>query len=141
MSTKKILLVEDDQSLSNAIKRRLESHKYEVVATASGKEAIELVSKDIESFSGIWLDFDVHYYNGLQFMELFTKLDGWKKIPVIIVSNTGDPKKIEDALAIGAKKFFIKAEVRLDDIVEKFLHLVEKKKTTKKRTTNPKSKS
>lgn len=128
MSEIKILLVEDDQSLAKAIQRRLEAKKCTVVATASGKEALELVTADMESFDGIWLDFDIHYYNGHQFMELFTKNSGWKKIPVVVVSNTGDSEQIEKTLALGAKKFIIKAEVRLDDITEKFLSIVAPKK-------------
>ena len=122
---KKILVVEDDRSLVKAIVKRLDTDGYTVVSTPSGKEALEILEKEMTNIAGIWLDFDINYYNGLEFMERFVKIDGWEDAPVIIVSNTGDPKKIDRALELGARKYVLKAEARLDDVVEDFIKQIK----------------
>ena len=41
----------------------------------------------------------------------------WQNIPVIVVSNSANAEKVNTMLALGAKKYLLKAEYRLDDII------------------------
>ena len=41
-----------------------------------------------------------------------------RKIPVLVVSNSASPDKVHRMLALGAKKYMLKAESRLDDLVK-----------------------
>jgi DNA-binding NarL/FixJ family response regulator len=46
------------------------------------------------------------------------------RIPVVIVSNLAQDSDIEKARELGAKEYFIKVKVSIDDLVEKIKALV-----------------
>ncbi len=123
MTTKKItiLVVEDEPSIATAITAHLKWRGLDTYQTRSGKDALNYLAKADKLPNGIWLDFDVLDMNGLEFMEEFVKHSEWKHIPVYIVSNTGDQEKIDKAMTLGVKKYIVKAEARLDDIVDEFV--------------------
>jgi DNA-binding NarL/FixJ family response regulator len=50
----------------------------------------------------------------------------WKNIPVVIVSNSASQQKVHDMLALGANKYLLKAEYRLDEIIQTVKKFVEK---------------
>lgn len=120
-----VLVLEDEASLAQAIDIKLKAHGIEPITVADGNQGIELVKQKLSEFDGIWLDFDILGMNGVTFMEQFIKIDGWEKCPVLIVSNTGNPDLIEQAVKLGAKKWVIKAESRIEDIVNEFQALLD----------------
>ena len=124
----KILVVEDEPSLSDAIKIKLHASGLEPSIFNDGQLALDEITKHGKQFDGIWLDFDVRTINGLEFMQKFVKFPGWEKCPVLIVSNTGNPTLINQAIKIGAKEWIIKAEVRLDDTVARFIQIINQAK-------------
>lgn len=115
---KTILVVEDEQPLINAIKKKLETGGYDVVTARSYEQAIEYLNT-IDSISCIWLD---HYLlgteSGLDLVVDLKKDDSkWKNLPVYVVSNTAGPDKVQAYLRLGVNKYFTKADYRLDEIV------------------------
>jgi len=58
-------------------------------------------------------------------MQQFITIPHWQDCPVLIVSNTGNPELIQQAIELGAKEWIIKAEVRLDDTVHRFIELID----------------
>ena len=48
-------------------------------------------------------------------------------IPVLVVSNSASPDKVHRMLALGAKEYFIKAEHRLDELVDQIKKFIEEK--------------
>ena len=53
----------------------------------------------------------------MAFMEEVKKNENWKKIPVLVVSNSASPEKVQNMLSLGASRYILKAEHRLDEIV------------------------
>ena len=41
----------------------------------------------------------------------------WQDIPVVVVSNSASPDKVNNMMALGARKYLLKAEYRLDEII------------------------
>jgi two-component response regulator (ARR-A family) len=114
-----ILVVEDELPLQNAIRMKLESNGI-VVATArtakQAKEYLELLPK----VDAIWLD---HYLlgeeNGLDLLaELKKESSAYKNIPIFVVSNSIDQKKINSYIGLGVEKYFTKTECSLLEIIE-----------------------
>ncbi|MFH0820875.1 MAG: response regulator, partial [Candidatus Peregrinibacteria bacterium] len=67
----------------------------------------------------IWLDYYLkNNMNGLDFLKKIHGNSKWSKIPVIVVSNTASESKVKEMLAMGAKKYFLKAESLLGDIID-----------------------
>ena len=111
------MVVEDEMALQNAIKDKLEKSGFGVLTARSVEEAIQKVADS--SFDAIWLD---HYLlgeaSGLDFVAKCKEDDSsCKNIPIFVVSNTASPDKVQAYLKLGINKYYVKAELRLDDII------------------------
>ena len=116
---KTILLVEDEKSLTEAVKTKLEILGFDVVSARSVDQAVSYL-EDIKNIDLVWLD---HYLlgkeNGLDLVIKMKAEDSkWKKIPIFIISNTASPDKINSYLHLGVEKYFTKADNRLDNIIK-----------------------
>ncbi len=124
------MIVEDEQSLQEAITLKLKSLGIETVAFASGQEAIDYL-KNLSSLNDlpdlIWLDYYLKDLNGLEFMRQLKQHNSLAKIPVIVVSNSASPEKVKKMYDLGAEKYFLKAEKRLDEMVEVIYQLLKER--------------
>lgn len=116
---KTVLVVEDEKPLSEAIKMKLEKNNFIVVVANSVKRA-EQYTYDLDHIDAIWLD---HYLlgkeNGLDFIKWLKKEDNvkYEKTPIFVVSNLEDNDQISLYMKLGAKKYFVKSNYRLDEII------------------------
>lgn len=113
-----IMVVEDETLLLQAITRKLKLTNIDVVSCASGQQAVDYLNNLDELPDAIWLDYYLKDMNGLAFMQELKANKKWSQIPVIVVSNSAGPEKVHNMLALGAKKYILKAEYRLDEIIE-----------------------
>ncbi len=115
---KLIMVVEDESLLLEAIGKKLKRDGYDVLLCTHAKQAIDYLS-NLEEMPGlIWLDYYLPDMNGADFMDLINKNDKWKKIPVIVVSNSASEQKVSALLKKGVKRHILKADHRLDEIVK-----------------------
>lgn len=127
MDKKTILIVEDEKPLLDAVKKKLELAGFYVVTARKVEQALSYL-KDLEKVDLVWLD---HYLIGKENgLDLVAKMkeDGseWKKIHILVVSNTASPDKVNSYLHLGIDKYFTKADYRLDDIIKYINSLWEK---------------
>ena len=112
-----ILLVEDELPLVRAIQKKLENHGFEVVTARKAEQALGLL-EDVEGIDLIWLD---HYLlgkeTGLEFVQKVKASEKWKDIPIYLVTNTATQGKIHTYMKLGVDKYYIKAGVRLDEVI------------------------
>jgi len=112
-----VLVVEDEQMLLRAIEMKLVKAGKKVVACLSAEEAIQALKSTTEKPDIIWLDYYLKDMNGLEFMLVLKTDPNWANIPVMVVSNSATQEKVSRMLALGAKKYVLKAESRLEDLV------------------------
>lgn len=116
---KTILVAEDDKFVVNIYRIKFTEKKFDVMVAMDGVEAIEQVQKKIPDI--ILLDLLMPKKDGF---EVLAELKGnplWKNIPVVVASNLGQSEDIKKALALGANDYFIKSNVRLDEVVDTVL--------------------
>jgi CheY-like chemotaxis protein len=95
----KILIVEDDEAIAQALASLLEGEGYRAVHVSDGRSAlVELRSGDKPSV--IILDLTMPGMNGWQFREEQVKDDALAAIPILVC--TADARAAEDAREIGA---------------------------------------
>jgi len=112
-----VLVVEDEKLLLQAITRKLELTQIKAIACRSGKQALEML-KNLETLpDAIWLDYYLKDMNGLEFMCSLKQDERFSKIPTVVVSNSASPDKVRSMLTLGVKKYYLKAENKLDDII------------------------
>jgi len=120
---KKIMIIEDDHFLSSLMKARLEKEGFVVVQALDGEEAMETLKKDIPSL--VILDLIMPKVTGFEVLQMISITPQLDKIPVVIVSNLAQDSDIEKARQLGAREYFIKVKVSIDDLVGKIKSLVE----------------
>ena len=81
---KKILVIDDDQLNVKLVQSRLEASDYVVVSALDGDEGLQLIEKERPDL--IILDVKMPKMNGYTFMLEFRKLEGFNRIPVIVLT-------------------------------------------------------
>lgn len=128
MSNKKILVVEDDIVLRDVLTEKLIQSGYDTTAAADGVEAMEMVQSYQPDL--ILLDILMPRKGGMEVMEELNANPTFKKIPVIIISNSGQPVEIERARHLGAKDFLIKAVFDPGEVLEKVAGVLSQESST-----------
>ncbi|MDO9181546.1 MAG: response regulator [Bacteriovorax sp.] len=90
-----ILLIEDDQDISEAIKTILEEENIKVECTFNGIEALNFLTTNKTYPALILLDIMMPIMNGYEFREKQLKDPQISKIPTIILSASGNTETLE----------------------------------------------
>jgi len=102
----KILVVDDQWTIRILNKRLLENSGYEVTASASGKEALQLLKN--ERFDLVLLDILMPDMNGKDVLREVRENHSWADLPVIMVTAKRKDDDIEEALSLGANDYMTK---------------------------------
>ena len=65
---------------------------------------------------------------GFGFLEDLKKDPNLKSIPIMIISQLGQPEDIDKGVSLGAIEYFVKARISLDDLVARVKKFVEEKR-------------
>jgi DNA-binding response OmpR family regulator len=122
VNAKKIMIVEDDRFLSSLMKARLEKEGFTVAQAFDGEEAMGMLKQDIPSL--IILDLIMPKVTGFEVLQMISITPQLEKVPVVIVSNLAQDSDIEKAQQLGAKEYFVKVRVSIDDLIGKIKTLV-----------------
>jgi CheY-like chemotaxis protein len=114
----KVMVVEDEEMLLEVVTRKLKTVGFDVISCISAKQALEYLKTMQETPDVIWLDYYLEDMNGLDFMRLLRADNNFAKIPVVVVSNSASAEKKDAMLALGAKMYILKAQHRLDEIID-----------------------
>jgi len=121
---KKILIVEDEEILINLLQRKLTNEGYEVSLARDGEEGLK-VMKEIQP-DLLLLDIVMPKMGGFEVMEKMGRDSELKKIPVIVISNSGQPVEIDRAQELGAKDWLVKAEFDPQEVIDKITKQIGK---------------
>lgn len=113
----KILLIEDDKLLRSLLVKKLTSAGYEMMTACDGQEGLELMRSDSPQL--ILLDIIMPRKSGFEVIKEMKKDENLKNIPIIIVSNSGQPVEIGKAKEMGVKDWIIKTEFSTQDVLDK----------------------
>ncbi len=120
---KKILFIEDEESLQRAMTDILTGAKYEIFSALDGEAGI-LEAKN-KTPDLILLDLILPKKNGFEVLEELKKDPVTKNIPIMVLTNLEGGADVERALALGATTYLVKANYSLRDILEKIEALFE----------------
>lgn len=115
--TVKVLVIEDDPGVAEMYRLRLVGDGYDVVVGTDGEEGLQLAVDEKPDF--IYLDLRLPKLDGFEVLERLRAAPSTAHIPVIILSNYGDPEMRERGLRLGALEFLVKADTTPRQLVEK----------------------
>ncbi len=113
----KIALIEDEEVLLDVLENKLKKNGFEVFSAKDGKAGIDLiraVAPDI-----ILLDIVMPKMDGFEVLAQLNGDAALSRIPVIIISNSGQPVEIEKAISMGVKDYLVKAEFDPQELLDK----------------------
>ena len=106
MTTEKILIVDDDVDLRQALRLRLRANRYETVTAGDGYSAIAQAYKEHPNL--IILDLGLPAGDGYVVLDRLQKDDKLSSIPVIVLTARDAQSSERRALRSGAAAFFQK---------------------------------
>jgi CheY-like chemotaxis protein len=104
----KVLLIEDDEFAAEMYRLRLVADGYSVVVGQDGEEGLRMATDERPDF--IYLDRRLPGLDGFEVLERLRSDPATRHIPVIILSNYGEPELRERGLKLGALEFLVKAD-------------------------------
>ena len=114
---KKILIVEDERLLLNAIKRKLELNGFNVIEAYDGAEGFGVALEKKPDL--ILLDLVLPVMDGVTLLERIRENEWGKNVPIIILSNLSDASTISDSKKKGVNDYLVKTDWKLDEVIGK----------------------
>lgn len=114
---KKILIVEDEEIMYSLLQKKLSQEGYEVSVAKDGEEGLTKMKEEKPDL--ILLDIIMPRKSGFEVMEEMKKDRDLRDIPVIVISNSGQPVELDKAKELGAKDWLIKTEFDPQEVIQK----------------------
>lgn len=111
---KKILIVEDEYSISKALDIKLNNSGFNTKIVNNGHEAMKVLEK--ENFDLIILDIIMPRMDGFSTLKEISKRK--IKTKVIVLSNLDDDSDVRTAKKFGVAKYLRKSEISLSETVD-----------------------
>lgn len=117
-----ILIAEDDKFIASAYRVKFVNQGWDVKIASNGQEVLDFLKTNKPDL--ILVDLIMPVMDGFEVLENIGKLEGLKKVPVIVASNLSQKEDKSRALKLGATDYFVKSEMTLDSLVEKIKNLL-----------------
>ena len=121
---KYIIILEDNDILSSIIDNDLRDAGYRVSIARDGEAGVELILKEKPDL--LLLDILMPKMNGYGVLEKLKEAGIFPPLPVIVISNSGQPIEYEHLKAKGVLECIIKADIEPIEIlhhVDRFFHI------------------
>jgi DNA-binding response OmpR family regulator len=120
---KKILIVEDEKMLADALELKFKHEGFTVLKADNGQTGLNLVTSDKPDI--ILLDLMMPVMDGKTMLKKVREIPEFKYLPVIVLTNAGDVDSIRETKTFyDANEFLIKSNVSPEDIVKAVRDLV-----------------
>ena len=113
---KKILIIENEETLLDLLYKKI-SKDYTVAILRDSSEIIDKM-KEINP-DLIILELNMPDKDGFEIINDINAENIFKHIPIIVISNTGQPAEIDRAIQMGAKDYFIKTQFNPSEVITK----------------------
>lgn len=115
--SKKILLIEDEEILIGLLQKKLTIEGYEVALARNGEEGLQKMRESKPNL--VLLDIIMPKMGGFEVLEEMQKDKELRRIPVIIISNSGQPIELDRAKKFGVRDWLVKTEFDPQEVIEK----------------------
>ena len=105
-SKKKILLVDDSNTVLLMHKLLLSKFGYELIVARDGREAVEKAKAEKPDL--IFLDVVMPEMSGFEACRLLRATAGFESVPIIMVSTRGEPASLKEGYASGCTEYMTK---------------------------------
>ena len=111
----KILLVEDDKSLSEIYSVRLRAEGYDILSASDGEQALALAIKEVPDL--IISDVMMPNISGFDMLDILRSTTETRGIHVIMMTALSSDEQRQRGMALGADRYLVKSQVGIEDVV------------------------
>lgn len=119
---KKIVLADDEQFITIAYRDGLSRAGFTVVVAHDGMEALDLVKRENPDL--VLLDLVMPRLNGFDVLKEMKNDPLVSDIPVVILSNLSQDTDEAEARKMGARDFYVKSDLSLEELITKIRALL-----------------
>ena len=120
----KILIIEDDSFLLQMYATKLEMEGFKILDAIDGEKGLRVAKKELPNL--VLLDLLLPKKDGVKVLEELKKDPETRNIPVIVLTNLGQKKKIDKCFELGAVDYLIKAHYVPSEVITKIKRTLEK---------------
>ncbi|MEK7173241.1 MAG: response regulator [Patescibacteria group bacterium] len=121
---KKILILEDEPILLDLLNKKLTQQGYTVTIAHNGEEGLFMMAQEIPDL--VLTDIIMPRKDGFAVIAAMKESELLKNVPIIIISNSGQPVDLNQARALGVFDWLIKTEFDPQEVVEKVKQVLAK---------------
>lgn len=125
---KKIFILEDEELISDLLDKRLSDEGFTVIISDDSQKSLQAISQ--EKVDLIILDLDIMNDSAFSFLSKKQNDAKLKKIPVLIISNSGQVGELSRARELGAVDWILKTEFDPREVVQKVKNIFKSIKAT-----------
>jgi len=118
----KILIIEDERSLSRALEIKFLKAGFIVDSVFNGEDGIRLLESN--TYSLILLDLVMPKMDGFAVLTILKAKKN--RIPVFVLTNLNQQNDVKRAKELGVKDFFIKSNTPISVIVDRAIEIFKK---------------
>lgn len=122
----KILLVEDDETLSQVYVSRLELEGFEIKHVSNGEDALSAALEFKPDL--ILLDAMMPKITGFDVLDILRNTPETANMKVIMLTALSQAKDKERAEKLGIDEYLVKSQVVIGDVVERIKHHLDEAK-------------
>ena len=123
----KILIIEDYVFLGYVLLQKMSVAGYETHLSRDGGDGMKMISSLKPDL--ILLDLHLPTMSGYEILEQKFKDQNINRIPVIVISNSGEPVEIDKILSLNVKDYFVKAQFDPEEVLLKVRAQLDKGET------------
>lgn len=119
--SKRILIIEDEQVLADLLVKKLEEEGYTVELARDGAQGMDKLREADEASlpNLLLLDMMLPGMPGIEILEEMNTRGLIERVPVVIISNSGQPVEIDRARELGVRDWLVKTEFDPLEVIEK----------------------
>jgi len=121
---KKILIIEDEKPLSEALKEALTQKGYSVEVASNGADGLKSMEESQPDL--VTLDLMMPGMTGSEVLDAMRQNSKLANIPVIVMTNLDEHEEVVKTLKKGPQLYMVKASTKLEDILKQVNSLLEK---------------
>lgn len=114
---KKILIVEDELALQDALRKAFSAEGFEILQAFDGEEALSQARSEKPDL--VLLDLILPKKHGFDVLESLKSDENLKHVPVLILTNLEESEDVMKAIELGARGYLIKANYALKEVLAK----------------------
>lgn len=115
--SKNILVVEDDSTLQNNIKKALQEEKFKIQQVFDGENVKQAIKDNRPDL--ILLDLMLPGLDGYHILEFLKESEETREIPIIVLTVIDTEDSLKECEMLGADDYLVKADYTLSNIVKK----------------------